>query len=636
VGYLEMLASGTLVITHAELMDHHVQVKLLTYLKLGWFHRVLGQSSVKAATRIVLLANGEEAAVLDRLIPELRDELKPNLLTLPTLASRLKDIPLLAEHFLKLHARKAGKRIGSISREASDKLVSYAWPGNLTELENVIQRAAIVATEDALIPGDLIFVTAPEKDIHKLNLLRTEEIRGWLRKSWVFAGGTWIAMAFVGVIALLTLYGGTRLQTHPLFHAETNPGMLVTWLVWFPLMPFVAALIGRVWCGFCPIAGFGDLIARLGRLNLPVPKFMKSMGFWCLVATFVVVEYTEGALELDASAMSTGVFLMALLLLAATMTVLFERRAFCKYLCPLAAWLGAYSAMSPLEIRGNKKVCQTQCGEHTCFKGTDKIPGCPMFLYPASMSSNTDCLLCTNCVRSCENRGVQLNLRPPLQELWRNSQPMIAVSVLAIVIVAIMFNHQLSHVTVWKQLKATLPFTPGMRRFVVWSLVVLANLVGLGVASVLSAAASQEKTSENMARYGIAFIPLAFAGHGAIMVVELLGDGVSMLWLYAKAFWGWLVRGQPITFDPAAVTSFVNPAVLTFMKFILVMGGVMGTMVALIMIARQGGRQGAFARALPHLLLLAVLGSLYLWVFTASTAAPAATAGTVGSLVLPR
>ena len=136
----------------------------------------------------------------------------------------------------------------------------------------------------------------------------------------------------------------------------------------------------------------------------------------------------------------TLAFLAGLLFVAALMTVLYERRAFCRYLCPLAGWLGAYSALSPLEIRGNKKVCQTQCGEHSCYKGTDAVPGCPMFLYPAAMNSNTECLLCTNCVKSCENRGVQLNLRPPLVELWRNAAPSIALSVFAFVLLGVMYS----------------------------------------------------------------------------------------------------------------------------------------------------------------------------------------------------
>ena len=124
--------------------------------------------------------------------------------------------------------------------------------------------------------------------------------------------------------------------------------------------------------------------------------------------------------------------------------VLFERKTFCRYLCPLAGMLGAYSTLSLLEVRGNKKVCQTQCGQHLCYKGTEKAEGCPMFSYPASLAVSTECMMCLNCLKSCDNRGVQVNLRPPLQEIWRQAQPMLSLSLFGVILVGLMARHQFS------------------------------------------------------------------------------------------------------------------------------------------------------------------------------------------------
>ena len=182
---------------------------------------------------------------------------------MPPLTQRLKDIPLLAEHFLKRYAAKAGRSEVGLSREATDRLVSYGWPGNVTELENVIERAAIVATDEAIIPGDLIFVAPPEKELHKLNLLRNEKVRAVLRNPRLFArrssGSTspWSAL----VTALHPLRRLARRPATRCSAFDNNPGMLVTWLVWFPLLPISAFLIGRIWCGICPIVGIGDLVA---------------------------------------------------------------------------------------------------------------------------------------------------------------------------------------------------------------------------------------------------------------------------------------------------------------------------------------------------------------------------------------
>ncbi|MEN6486362.1 MAG: sigma 54-interacting transcriptional regulator, partial [Syntrophobacteraceae bacterium] len=421
IGYLEMIGTGTLAIGHVEQLDAHQQSKLATYIRYGWFHRVYGRESVKSKTTVVLIATGTEAEVMEKLIPELRDMLQGQAVTLPPLVQRLKDIPLLAEYYLQTFAKKNGKRISGLSREATERLVSYTWPGNVKELENVIQRAAIVTSEDVIIPGDLIFVIPSEKEIHKLNILKTDKVRGFFRHPLFPSILTWVNIAVVVLMAGFTLYGGSRPADHPLQDFGNNPGMLITWLVWFPILPISAFLIGRIWCGMCPIAGIGALAAKVKSFNLPVPKILKRMDFWMVVLAFLFLDWVEELFSVASKPWATGMLLVIIISTSALFCVLFERKTFCRYVCPLAGMLGAYSTMSIVEVRGNKKVCQTQCGQHACYKGSDHAPGCPMFSYPASLGTNCECMMCFNCLKSCENRGVQLNLRPPLQELWRQA-----------------------------------------------------------------------------------------------------------------------------------------------------------------------------------------------------------------------
>ena len=60
-----------------------------------------------------------------------------------------------------------------------------------------------------------------------------------------------------------------------------------------------------------------------------------------------------------------------------------------------------------------------------------------MFSYPASLSANAECMMCFNCMKSCENRGVQVNLRPPLQELWHQAQPLLSLSLFGVMLVGL-------------------------------------------------------------------------------------------------------------------------------------------------------------------------------------------------------
>ena len=622
-GFLEMVGEGTLAIAHAELLDAHLQALLAGYLKLGWFHRIHGQASVGSKTRVLLLATGDEASVLEKLIPELKDLVAKRIVAVPPLIQRLKDIPLLAAHFLKIYAARAGRKAPPLSREATDRLVSYLWPGNVKELDNVMQRAAIVGTEDSIIPGDLIFVSAPEKEIHKLNLLRNEKVRAFLRHPKLMSTLLWGDLIFVTLVLLFTLWGGTRPAGHPLSEFATNPGMLVTWIIWFPALPITAFLVGRIWCGVCPIAFIGDLAGKVKRYNLPVPKIFKRLDFWLVGASFILIDYVEELFGVADKPFATAILLIVLIYMAVAMTVLWERKTFCRHICPLAGVLGAYSTMSMFEIRGNKKVCQTQCGEHTCYKGTAHVEGCPLFSYPASMNTNAECMMCLNCLKSCDNRGVQLNLRPPLQEIWRNAQTNLGLSVFGIALVGMMAKHQFPKLTSWVVTQQRLGWSEGGTHTVLYFGFILIALAAFSIAATLSAAASREGVTTNMAAYGIAFIPLALSGHVAHLTHEILGEKLYLLLAYLGKVFDSVFRGIPIAASTLTVAPFVPAAVVTFLKFLLVAGGITGSVLALVMVSRRVSTENVFARALPHLLLVGVFSIAYLMIFTGTTGDPA-------------
>lgn len=619
MGYLEMIGNGTLTIAHVEQLDAHQQSKLATYIKQGWFHRVYGRESVKASTRVLLIGTGSDTEVMEKLIPELQELLKDQIITLPNLTQRLKDIPILAEHCLKIFARQSGKQISGLSREATEKLVSYNWPGNVKELENVLQRAAIVTSENVIIPGDLIFVIPSEKETHKINVLRSDRMRDFLRHPLVPSVFIWFNIFMVVVMAGFTLFGGTRPAGHPLQEFGNNPGMLITWLIWFPILPISAVLLGRVWCTVCPIAGIGDLVARVKKFNIPAPTFLKRMDFWMVAIAFIFLDYVEEFFEVAAKPWATGVLLVLIIGTSVIFCVLFERKTFCRYLCPLAGMLGAYSTMSILEIRGNKKVCQTQCGQHLCYKGTDHTDGCPMFSYPASLATNTECMLCLNCLKSCENRGVQLNVRPPLQELWRQSQPMLALSLFGVMLVGLMARHQFDHLVIWNSWKAALNMPDQMIHTLLYLSALVFALVPFFLSSALSAAASQEKISENMAHYGMAFIPLAAVGHIAHVTHELLCEGIYELLQYIVKVYDSVVLGTAVGANEVVIAPFIHMSVVTFIKFLLMTGGMLGTLVALIMIARRSSDRNVLGRVMPHLLLLFFFWAVYLFTFMSPT-----------------
>jgi hypothetical protein len=108
----------------------------------------------------------------------------------------------------------------------------------------------------------------------------------------------------------------------------------------------------------------------------------------------------------------TGFAVILLLLLPTLLALVFELRAFCRYLCPVSGFVGPYARMSKLALRSkSQKVCD-RCKPHYCEKGSEKGWACPYGLNVGEMNENSDCGLCLECTRSCLYNNVTLYSRP--------------------------------------------------------------------------------------------------------------------------------------------------------------------------------------------------------------------------------
>ena len=140
---------GTLFLDEIGEIPTHVQVKLLRVLQEGEVER-LGGRTQKVDMRLVAATNQDlRAAVKEgRFREDLYYRLNVIALRLPPLRERRDDIPLLAEHFLRLYGERNGRHFSGLARAALDALVRYDWPGNVRELENTIERAVVLARGD--------------------------------------------------------------------------------------------------------------------------------------------------------------------------------------------------------------------------------------------------------------------------------------------------------------------------------------------------------------------------------------------------------------------------------------------------------------------------------------------------------
>ncbi|MFQ5673631.1 MAG: sigma-54-dependent transcriptional regulator [Nitrospinales bacterium] len=152
IGKFEQAHEGTLFLDEIGDMPLTTQSKILRVIQENELERVGGETSIKVDIRLITATNKDlKKAVKEG---EFREDLFYRLnvvsIKIPPLRERKQDIPVLANHFLELYNRKFRKDIETISDGGMELLMNYAWPGNIRELENVIQRGIILAYENSL------------------------------------------------------------------------------------------------------------------------------------------------------------------------------------------------------------------------------------------------------------------------------------------------------------------------------------------------------------------------------------------------------------------------------------------------------------------------------------------------------
>jgi DNA-binding NtrC family response regulator len=155
-GRFDLADGGTLLLDEIGDLPLPMQVKLLRVLQEGEYERVGGTQTLRVDVRIIAATNRDLALEVEA--RHFREDLfyRLNVITLnlPPLRERPEDVPLLAEHFLRLYARLNGRDSLELSRAAMDLLVGYVWPGNVRELENAMERAVILARKSVIGPED--------------------------------------------------------------------------------------------------------------------------------------------------------------------------------------------------------------------------------------------------------------------------------------------------------------------------------------------------------------------------------------------------------------------------------------------------------------------------------------------------
>jgi transcriptional regulator with AAA-type ATPase domain/NAD-dependent dihydropyrimidine dehydrogenase PreA subunit len=441
-GLLEWLGEGTLLLNNIQELPAELMPKLLRLLETGSYtpvQRGEGDAVEERPCRCRLLM------VSERAIPALDPWVMA--VKVPPLRVRKADIKAMADYFLSLYSRRRGIPKPKLSPEALRRLQSYDFPGNSRELRSLIERAVVQAAGARVLSEEVFWVSQPRGKRFRLNLLNAYPgLRRFLRSPWWPDRLNYSLVLPLYTLVVFLLFWGPQGRAH-------NVGLNLFWAWWWPLVLLVFPFLGRVWCAVCPFMIYGELVQRLSLRMWPrqLGKWPRQQaerwGGWALFAGFALIFLWEEIWDLPNTAYLSGWLLLLITGGAVVCSLVFERRFWCRYLCPIGGMNGLYAKLSMTELRAQQGTCSAECTTYQCYKGGPEkgegmaTGGCPLYSHPAQLQDNKDCVLCMTCLKACPHRSVEFNLRPPGIELWTTHTPRAAEIALLLLLLGGIYLH---------------------------------------------------------------------------------------------------------------------------------------------------------------------------------------------------
>jgi polyferredoxin len=475
------------------------------------------------------------------------------------------------------------------------------------------------------------FFASKQDTLNKINFLNYPPLKSLLKSRWyplIFVLPTIIVF---GIILVQLFFGSPE--------ASYNFGSVMVWIFLWPILPVLFLLFGRLWCSVCPLSKVSDEVQKKVGIHKRVPKFLQRYGVWVIIAAFLVITWSDSVFGLVESPRNTGYLLLFVFTGAVLMGTVFEKRAWCRYLCFLGGLSSNYSMSSTLELRTESGICRA-CKDPTCYKGTEKVEGCSMFEYPRTMDSNRFCNFCSNCVKNCPHDAIRITPRQPTSELWSIRKPRFEDSFLATALIGIVVSQTIVMLEVWEPFMIWFENTTGITNFTIAWTVIFAGamfipLVLMLVSSFISCSL-QEKTGiprmisdqtakvslaseigagetilTNFIRYGYSLIPLGLGIHLAHNAKHFLGEGLSVIYNSAS------LVGLPLTGD----LSILNMPTIQVIQYILTVLGILGSAYTAHRISLNNPHSRS--SVIPYITLILIFGAIALWMYSVPMAARA-------------
>ncbi|MBF2015563.1 MAG: sigma 54-interacting transcriptional regulator [Rivularia sp. T60_A2020_040] len=424
-GLITWLGEGTLVLNNIQETPPELLPKLAALIKTRTYKPTTraGEPEAEAYTSQarILIISEQTQPLIQRAVDQT--------IKVPPVRVRKSDIKAQVEYYISLYARSAGIGKPKVTPEALRRLQSYDFPGNLKELKSLVERAIIQAGEARELTEEIFWSVDNKKKRFRFNLLNAyPQLRKILRSPWypdrINYGITLTAFA----VTIGILFFGPQSR-------DQNFALNLFWAWWWPFFLFLFPFLGRIWCAFCPFMIYGEVTQKLSLWLFPRKlqswprQQAEKWGGWFLFTMFTLIFLWEELWDLENTAYLSACLLLLITAGAMICSAIFERRFWCRYLCPIGGMNGLFAKLSMTELRAQQGICSATCTTYQCYKGGPQkgegmeTNGCPLYSHPAQLADNRDCVLCMTCLKACPHRSVEFNLRPPGIELWTTHVP---------------------------------------------------------------------------------------------------------------------------------------------------------------------------------------------------------------------
>jgi len=611
-GILELLEQGTLLLDNVQVLSEGDCTRLIHYLKTGLIipnhgildsHQLSNEPPQPIQSWVRLIFASPNKLIFS--------DLETISIKLFTLSQRKADIPNFADYFLNRFCRDQNRPLLQLDQADLRRLISYEYPGNLAELAEILHRAIMMTPiGQSVIPEQALWSVQSTKNAFRIDLLtHVPWLREFLLSRW-YPEGIWIVM--MAIFVPITILGFIGSQSR-----DSSITLNLFWAWWWPGYLFLFAFVGRLWCAVCPFMITAEWIRRLSLWIFPRQQlawntqWLNRWGAWVLFAGFVIIYLWEKLWDLPHHAYLSAWLLLAITAGAVIFSLIYERRLWCRYLCPIGGMNGMFAKLSITELRSTQQVCGSQCSTFGCYKGSTEtslnfaaLPnegqatgGCPLYSHPAQLQDNRDCMLCMTCLKTCPNRSGQLNLRFPASDLLDNHHGFWAEAALLLLLFGGVFMHNSQTILGWlgwenvpvdaDHLLISLPIALG--------LLSIPAILTYGTHAI---ARFCDREQPDYLTIIYAYLPFALAANLAHYVPSFITEAGQILPVFARSL-GYSGAGLP--------TLTWSLDVAQFLQGVTLLSAMVFSPYPLLRITKRGDGETAAQRLLsnlPHLLLM--------------------------------